>query len=85
MAVHKTHKPIDLVSNLNLINLDGVPCKKCGKVPSVFKRKKLNDEGVEFEYIDRSSRVDCDSGRRENSCLETYCEECYWKLVRKRY
>ncbi len=84
MVYHKDHKVIGITSDLNIISLDDVPCKVCGKVPPIFKRKKQNEFGVEFECMDRSSRVDCDSGSHENSILVTYCKDCYWKEVRKR-
>lgn len=61
-------------ANLNLSELDGKPCVKCGKIPLVI-RKKIKRKWV----VDRTSRVDCDSGDKKER-LETYCKEC-WKEV----
>lgn len=61
-------------ANLNLPELDGKACAKCGKIPPVIK-KRVKRKLV----VDRSSRVDCDGGEKKEK-LETYCVEC-WKEV----
>ncbi len=58
-------------ANLNLAELDGKPCIKCGKIPPVIK-KKINGKVV----IDRSGRVDCDEGTTKER-LVTYCRKCW--------
>ena len=66
-------------SNLNISELDGIPCSKCGKIPHIVK-KKIDGKLV----VDRTSRIDCDSGDKKEQ-LETYCKEPCWNdLVNKR-
>ena len=60
--------------NLNIAELDGVPCAKCGIVP-LTQRKKVNGKWT----VDRSSRIDCDAGDGKEK-VETYHVEC-WKEI----
>lgn len=65
-----------LDTNLNIPGLDDKPCRRCHKIPPVFKIQKGKKT-----LIDRSSRVDCDAGKEEISCAVTYCRECWFKEV----
>ena len=62
-------------ANLNLPELDGKPCAKCGKIPPII-RKRIKRKWV----VDRTSRVDCDSGEKKEK-LETYCIECWREIA----
>lgn len=61
--------------NLNVPELDGVACTRCGEVPPVVK-KKLGGKLI----VDRTSRIDCDKGEKKEK-LETFCKDCWQSIV----
>lgn len=63
-------------SNLNIAELDNVPCAKCGKIPPIKKTRDHKGKIV----IDRSSRYDCDGGGKKEK-LETYHVACWKELI----
>jgi len=64
--------------NLNVAELDGIACAKCGIVPFIQK-KRVKGKWI----VDRSSRIDCDGGEGKEK-LETYHVECWRKLASER-
>lgn len=71
-------------NNLNVPEADGLPCKRCGKVPPVRVIKEIIVMGKVKVYKDRSSRVDCDISKgKQSQRLETFCKRCYIKELLK--
>lgn len=69
-------------NELDVPALDGVPCKKCGKVPEIRAYTMKSQLGNVLQRVDRTSRIDCDASKgKEPPMLETYHRECWMKEV----